>query len=86
MVSNSSVEEAFEKVKHLFGVERLKTEQLSILTSIIGGEDCVAVLPTGFGKSLPYQGARSVSNELSLEFHKVIVCPPLVSLMQDQVS
>jgi hypothetical protein len=27
MVSNSSVEEAFEKVKHLFGVERLKTEQ-----------------------------------------------------------
>jgi hypothetical protein len=37
MASNSS--EAFEKVKHLFGVERLKTEQLSILTSIIGGED-----------------------------------------------
>ena len=46
MALNSSVEEAFEKVKHLFGVERLKTEQLSILTSIIGGEDCVAVLPT----------------------------------------
>jgi hypothetical protein len=52
MASNSSVEEAFEKVKHLFGVERLKTEQLSILTSIIGGEDCVAVLPTALHHQL----------------------------------
>jgi hypothetical protein len=34
MASNSSVEEAFEKVKHLIGVERLKTEQLSILTLV----------------------------------------------------
>jgi superfamily II DNA helicase RecQ len=37
-----------------FKVDRLKAEQKIILQALLSGEDCVAVLPTGYGKSLPY--------------------------------
>ena len=38
-----------------FKVDRLKAEQKVILQALLSGEDCVAVLPTRYGKSLPYQ-------------------------------
>ncbi|KAK6168271.1 hypothetical protein SNE40_022132 [Patella caerulea] len=58
----------------------------------------MAVLPTGFGKSLPYQLYLPVARQLKQlagDSHsetedvfdeKVIVCCPLISLMQDQVQ
>ncbi|XP_022303939.2 ATP-dependent DNA helicase RecQ-like isoform X1 [Crassostrea virginica] len=86
MASRSTVAAAFERVKDKFEVKRLKDEQLDILTAIMRGDDCVGVLPTGYGKSLPYQVSKMVANELGIEFHKVVVCSPLISLMQDQVA
>ncbi|XP_061169985.1 bifunctional 3'-5' exonuclease/ATP-dependent helicase WRN-like [Saccostrea echinata] len=45
----------------------------------------MAVLPTGFGKSLPYQLLPLVQREIG-RTGIVLVCCPLVSLMKDQVE
>lgn len=34
---------------------KLKDEQPDILTCLVQKRDCITVLPTGFGKFLPYQ-------------------------------
>jgi superfamily II DNA helicase RecQ len=34
--------------------QNLRDEQVSVLVELLKGKDCVAVLPTGFGKSLIY--------------------------------
>ena len=46
----------------------------------MSGQDCLAVLPTGGGKSLCYQLPALVRHGL------VLVISPLVALMQDQVA
>jgi len=38
-----------------FSVEMLKREQQEMIKSLLEKTDCMAVLPTGYGKSLPYQ-------------------------------
>ena len=38
-----------------FGVTNLKEEQRQMLDCLINEKDCMAILPTGFGKSLPFQ-------------------------------
>lgn len=86
MASKEEKSAAFEEIKERFGLDALKSEQLDILTSIIRNEDCVGVLPTGYGKSLPYQIAKVVASTMGNEFHKIIVCSTLISMMQDQVA
>jgi superfamily II DNA helicase RecQ len=46
----------------------------------------MAVLPTGYGKSLPFQLYPSIKKELDKSQAKVIVCTPLIALMKDQVQ
>ena len=75
---------AIEKVVNSFGVECLKVEQRKMLNALLEKKDCMAVLPTGFGKSLPYQMLVPLQRELGLGAGKVIVCSPLIALMQDQ--
>ncbi|XP_063426214.1 bifunctional 3'-5' exonuclease/ATP-dependent helicase WRN-like [Mytilus trossulus] len=90
----------------LFGVEMLKFEQREIVSSLLARRDCMAELPTGFGKSLPYQIYLPLIRRLKAEpeptevftpetvnylekldvEEKIIVCCPLVSLMNDQVK
>ncbi|XP_021372830.1 uncharacterized protein LOC110462914 [Mizuhopecten yessoensis] len=70
----------------MFKIETLKTEQRQILDCLIRGKDCVAVLPTGYGKSLPYQMYLPVMRRIGASPGKVLVCCPLVSLMDDQVK
>ena len=38
-----------------FGVTNLKEEQSQMLDCLINEKDCMAILPTGFGKSLAFQ-------------------------------
>lgn len=80
-------EDAVDKVLKLFNKDELKTEQMTILMSLVNRRDCVAVLPTGFGKSLPYQMLVSVKRELGeSDAGKVVVVSPLTALMQDQIT
>ncbi len=64
--------------KH-FGWRFLKVGQRPVLDAILAGQDVLAVLPTGGGKSLCYQLPALVRKGL------VVVISPLVALMEDQV-
>jgi superfamily II DNA helicase RecQ len=49
------VDNAMKKVLKDFNIQTLKEEQRDVLMVLLNNKDCMAVLPTGFGKSLPYQ-------------------------------
>ena len=79
-------EEAVTKrVLDRLGIDHLKTHQKGILDCVLAKKDCLTILPTSYGKSLQYQ----LYNEIQCEYadcrENIIVCCPLISLMQDQV-
>lgn len=59
-------------------------EQERVVRRILAGEDVLAVMPTGSGKSTCYQVPALIFGELGE--HLTIVISPLISLMRDQVS
>lgn len=81
----ADLEVAVENCLKYFNVVTIKPEQQRILDAILTYKDCMAVLPTGFGKSLPYQLLIPVKKELGQnDGKKVIICSPLIALMKDQ--
>lgn len=71
-----------EAAAAVFGVAALHDEQLAVMIAAMRGRDALAVLPTGFGKSLCFQ--------LPALLHPVdratVVVSPLVALIRDQVN
>ncbi|MFT3986711.1 RecQ family ATP-dependent DNA helicase [Aestuariivirga sp.] len=67
-------------LRSTFGYETFRPGQEEIVDALVQGEDVLAVMPTGAGKSLCYQVPALVRGGLA------IVVSPLVALMQDQVS
>ena len=63
-----------------FTYKEFKPEQKACITELMAGRDVLAMLPTGFGKSLCFQIPALYFKGLT------IVVTPLVSLMQDQVA
>jgi len=63
-----------------FGWQDFRPGQKPVVEALLAGRDCLAVLPTGGGKSLCYQLPALVRDGL------VLVISPLVALMQDQVE
>ena len=63
-----------------FGWSGFRPGQRPVVEALLAGQDCLAVLPTGGGKSLCYQLPALVRGGL------VLVISPLVALMQDQVG
>ena len=66
--------------RRYFHVPRLHEEQKEVIRAFIRGESRLAVLPTGFGKSLCFQLAAH------LVPGTVLVVSPLKSLIRDQVE
>ncbi|MBO5712457.1 MAG: DEAD/DEAH box helicase, partial [Acholeplasmatales bacterium] len=67
-------------LKKYWGYDSLKPKQREIIHSVVSNKDTIALLPTGFGKSLCFQLP-------ALYFYGVtIVITPLIALMHDQVS
>lgn len=63
-----------------FGYTGFREGQREIIESILSGEDVIAILPTGMGKSLLFQLPAYLMDGA------VLIISPLLSLMQDQVE
>ena len=71
---------AGQLLERVFGYREFRPHQAAIIDSVLAGQDCLAVLPTGGGKSLCYQlPALMLAGP-------VLVVSPLIALMQDQVA
>lgn len=75
--ADSQVREAL--LRH-FGFTGFREGQAEVINSVIGGSDCVVVMPTGGGKSLCYQLPAVMTDGVTL------VVSPLIALMKDQVD
>ncbi|MCL5030263.1 MAG: RecQ family ATP-dependent DNA helicase [Bacteroidetes bacterium] len=69
-----------EALSKYFGYNSFRHSQQEIIEAIINGDNVLAVLPTGAGKSICYQIPALISNDFS------IVVSPLIALMKDQVD
>jgi ATP-dependent DNA helicase RecQ len=74
------MKKAQEILKEFFGYDSFKPAQEEIISEILKGENVIAVLPTGAGKSVCYQIPALISDNYS------IVISPLIALMKDQVD
>ncbi len=74
-----SLEAAQSTLHKVFGFERFRAGQAEIVQALLDGEDVLAVMPTGSGKSLCYQLPAILRGGLT------IVVSPLIALMRDQV-
>ncbi|MBI5164706.1 MAG: RecQ family ATP-dependent DNA helicase, partial [Magnetospirillum sp.] len=67
-------------LKEVFGFDSFRPGQGEIVSAVLRGEDVLAVMPTGSGKSLCYQLPAVVRGGVTL------VVSPLIALMRDQVA
>lgn len=67
-------------LKETFGYDSFRPGQAEIVDALLAGDNVLAVMPTGSGKSLCFQIPALVRGGLA------IVVSPLVALMEDQVA
>jgi ATP-dependent DNA helicase RecQ len=79
-VSDVTTRDPREILREIFGYESFRGAQEDIIRRVIAGEDALALMPTGAGKSLCYQIPALVRAGTG------VVISPLIALMQDQVD
>ena len=67
-------------LKDNFGFTKFRKGQAEVISRVLAGQNVLAVMPTGGGKSLCYQIPALVNNGIT------VVVSPLMSLMKDQVD
>lgn len=75
-----TTEKLHKALSHFFGYEEFRHSQLAIIQSVLRGEDTLAIMPTGGGKSICYQLPAMLLPGIA------IVVSPLIALMKDQVD
>lgn len=79
-VDAASIDDAQQLLARVFGYREFRFGQEQIIGNVLQGQDTMALLPTGAGKSLCYQLPALLLNGVT------IVISPLLSLMDDQVA
>ncbi len=69
-----------EILKKYWNYDAFRPQQLAVIESIIAGNDTLALLPTGAGKSICFQVPTIFQKGICL------IISPLIALMQDQVK
>jgi ATP-dependent DNA helicase RecQ len=67
-------------LREVFGYPSFRPGQEAIIGTVLGGRDCVGVMPTGAGKSITFQIPARLLGGTTL------VISPLIALMKDQVD
>jgi ATP-dependent DNA helicase RecQ len=67
-------------LRELFGFDDFRPGQEEVVRGVLAGRDTLALMPTGSGKSLPYQLAAMLLP------CPTVVLSPLIALMKDQVD
>lgn len=69
-----------EILKKYWGFSSFKASQETVITTILQDQDCIALFPTGGGKSICFQIPALIKDGVCL------VVSPLIALIQDQVK
>src|ERR1700755_2218244 len=77
---NSSLQTPKSILKQYWGYNQFRTPQNEIIHSVLEGNDTLAILPAGGGKSVCFQVPALIKEGVCL------VITPLIALMQDQVQ
>jgi ATP-dependent DNA helicase RecQ len=72
--------EVLHLLKSKFGYDSFRPGQEDVISSLLGGRNVLAVMPTGSGKSMCFQIPALIRDGLT------VVVSPLVALMEDQVA
>ncbi|WJS93700.1 DNA helicase RecQ [Flavobacterium johnsoniae] len=67
-------------LKENFGFEKFRPNQETIINTILSGQDTLAIMPTGGGKSICFQLPALILPGIT------VVISPLIALMKDQVD
>ncbi|MGQ0457996.1 MAG: DNA helicase RecQ [Hyphomicrobium sp.] len=78
--SDALMARAHARLEDVFGYKTFRLHQAPIIETVLHGGDCLALMPTGGGKSLCYQIPALVRGGTG------VVVSPLIALMQDQVD
>jgi len=78
--ADTGIDAAREVLRSVFNYQEFRGRQAEVISTILNGEDVLAVMPTGGGKSLCYQIPALMRRGFGL------VISPLIALMSDQVQ
>lgn len=67
-------------LKEYYGYKAFRPGQEDVIRALLAGDDCLAIMPTGAGKSICFQVPALLQPGITL------VISPLISLMKDQVD
>lgn len=74
------LQQATSVLRERFGLAEFRPKQREVIERILNGQSTMALLPTGYGKSICYQVPSQILPYVT------IVVSPLIALMQDQLA